>query len=565
MRIRPAFIRIICLSILGGVVFFTGFAARSPADNYFEISKNIDIFGKMYREINAYYVDEVEPSKFMRIGIDAMLASLDPFTNFISAAEIEDYRFISTGQYSGIGASISRREGEKSILITEVYEGFPAQTQGLRPGDEILKIDQTSTENTQLDVAEVRNLLRGQAKSTVKLTIRREGTPDPFVVEVIRDDIKVKNVPYYGMADAEIGYIQLTGFSAEASAEVKAAFDDLRKKNPALKGIILDLRENPGGLLMQAVAISNIFVSKNEKIVETRGRMEGSLRVYAAEENPLDTVIPLTVLINANSASASEIVSGVMQDLDRGIVIGQRSYGKGLVQNSRPLSYNTQIKLTTAKYYTPSGRCIQAIDYSHRKEDGSLDKIPDSLMSEFKTRRHRSVYDGGGIAPDVEIKPIEYHKITQELARQFVIFDFATAFHRQHQSIASARDFVITDDIYNEFKNFVTARKFSYITKAEKELQEVKDILQKEGYEASTKKEMELLENNLKEGKKNDIDVYRNEIQRLLRAEIVGRYYYRVGRLESSFTQDAEVKESIALLQNPVRYYQLLNKPLNKN
>jgi carboxyl-terminal processing protease len=236
-----------------------------------------------------------------------------------------------------------------------------------------------------------------------------------------------------------------------------------------------------------------------------------------------------------------------------------------LVQNSRPLSYNTQIKLTTAKYYTPSGRCIQAIDYSHRKEDGSLDKIPDSLMSEFKTRRLRSVYDGGGIAPDVEIKPIEYHKITQELARQFVIFDFATAFHRQHQSIASARDFVITEDIYNEFKNFVTARKFSYITKAEKELQEVKDILQKEGYEASTKKEMELLENNLKEGKKNDIEVYRNEIQRLLRAEIVGRYYYRVGRLESSFTQDAEVKESIALLQNPVRYNQLLNKPLNKN
>lgn len=542
------------------IIFYAGFAARNPQDNYFEISKNLDIFGKVYREINAYYVDEVDPGKFMKTGIDAMLATLDPFTNYITASEIEDFKFQTSGHYSGIGASISRRGEGKSVIITEVYEGFPAQTSGIIPGDEILKIDNTQIEGANLDIQAVRDLLRGQPKTKLTLTIRRPGESEARKVEVLRDDIQVKSVPWSGTVADNVGYIQLTSFSMEATNDIKAAFETIRKNNPGLKGIILDLRDNPGGLLMEAVNISNLFVNRGEKIVETRGRADGSLKIYQAQESALDTVIPVVVLINGSSASASEIVSGVMQDLDRGVVIGQRSYGKGLVQNSRPLSYNTQLKLTTAKYYTPSGRCIQAIDYSHRREDGTWDKIPDSLMTEFKTRRGRSVYDGGGIAPDIAISPPEYHRITQEMVAQFIIFDFATEFHKKNASIAPARSFQITDEIYNEFIQFVGTKKFEYATKAEKELKELQGVLEKEGYWEKVKGQVSNLEDNLKENKKNDIKDYRKEIERILKAEIVSRYYYRVGRLESSFDNDPEVTAAVQLINDQNRYKSILRR-----
>ena len=559
MKDKTSLIRSLWLIPAAIVVFIAGFAARTPSDNYFEISKNMDIFGKMYREINAYYVDEVEPGKFMKTGIDAMLASLDPFTNYITASEIEDFKFQTSGQYSGIGASISRRDKGKHTIVSEVYEGFPAQLAGLLPGDEILMIDKTRIEGGALDVQDVRNLLRGQAKTTLELTILRPGETESRKIIVTRDEIKVKSVPYYGMVSQDIGFIQLTSFSMDATTDIKAALDVLKKANPQMKGIILDLRDNPGGLLMEAVSISNLFVQRGEKIVETRGRADGSLKLYHAQENPLDTVIPVTVLINSSSASASEIVSGVLQYLDRGIVIGQRSYGKGLVQNSRPLSYNTQLKLTTAKYYTPSGRCIQAIDYSHRKEDGSLDKIPDSLMTEFKTRKGRSVFDGGGIAPDLEVTPPEYHKITQELSLQYVIFDFATEYARKHSSIAPAKSFVITDEIYNNFKQFVAARNFEYTTRAEKELYELRDVLRKDGYKEKIKEEIDLLESNLKEVKKDDINIYRQEIEKLLKSEIASRYYYKTGRLEASLSTDPEIAAAVALLNDMPRYRQILN------
>lgn len=542
------------------VIFYAGFAARNPEDNYFEISKNMDIFGKVFREINAYYVDEVDPGKFMKTGIDAMLATLDPFTNYITASEIEDFRFQTSGHYSGIGASISRKNEGKTVIITEVYEGFPAQTAGILPGDEILKIDNTTIAGSSLDIQDVRNLLRGQPKTGLTLTIRRPGESEERKVPVTRDDIQVKSVPWFGTVADNIGYIQLTSFSMEATNDIKAAFDKIRKDNPGLKGLVLDLRDNPGGLLMEAVNISNIFVNRGEKIVETRGRAEGSLKIYQAQETAIDTVIPVVVLINGSSASASEIVSGVMQDLDRGVVIGQRSYGKGLVQNSRPLSYNTQLKLTTAKYYTPSGRCIQAIDYSHRREDGTWDKIPDSLMTEFKTRRGRKVYDGGGIAPDIEVSPPEYHRITQDLVSQFVIFDFATEFHKKNASIAPAREFKITDDIYNNFVQYVAGRNFTYTTKAEKELKELQGVLEKEGYWDKNKNQVSALEENLKESKKNDILTYRKEIERLLKAEIVSRYYFKTGRLETSFDSDPEVTAAISLLNDPARYRSILKR-----
>jgi carboxyl-terminal processing protease len=558
-NIRP-FLKRWMLIPAGILVFYAGFAARNPNDNYFEISKNMDIFGKVYREINAYYVDEVDPGKFMKTGIDAMLATLDPFTNYITASEIEDFKFQTSGHYSGIGASISRRSEGKSVIITEVYESFPAQMAGILPGDEILKIDDTQIQGSNLDIQDIRNLLRGQPKTGLTLTIKRPGESDPRKVAVTRDDIQVKSVPWSGIVADNIGYIQLTSFSMNATADIKAAFETIRKDNPGLKGLVLDLRDNPGGLLMEAVNISNLFVNRGEKIVETRGRADGSLKIYQAQENALDTVLPVVVLINGSSASASEIVSGVMQDLDRGVVIGQRSYGKGLVQNSRPLSYNTQLKLTTAKYYTPSGRCIQAIDYSHRREDGTWDKIPDSLMTEFKTRRGRSVYDGGGIAPDIEVTPPNYHRITQEMVAQFVIFDFATEFRKNNPTIAPAKTFKITDDIYNEFIQFVSNKKFEYTTKAEKELKELQGVLEKEGYWEKVRTQVATLEDNLKEGKKNDIKDYRKEIERILKAEIVSRYYYKVGRLESSFEDDPEVSAAVQLLNDPARYKSILKR-----
>lgn len=560
MKNKTSKIRALWLIPAAVIVFIAGFAARTPSDNYFEISKNMDIFGKMFREINAYYVDDVEPGKFMKTGIDAMLASLDPFTNYITASEIEDFKFQTSGQYSGIGASISRRDDGKHTIVSEVYEGFPAQLAGLLPGDEILMIDNTRIEGGALSVQDVRNLLRGQAKTNLELTILRPGENESRKVLVTRDEIKVKSVPYYGMVAEDVGFIQLTSFSIDATTDIKAALDVLKKSNPNMKGLILDLRDNPGGLLMEAVSISNLFVQRGEKIVETRGRAEGSLKLYHAQDNPLDTILPVTVLINSSSASASEIVSGVLQDLDRGIVIGQRSYGKGLVQNSRPLSYNTQLKLTTAKYYTPSGRCIQAIDYAHRKEDGSWNKIPDSLMTEFKTRKGRSVYDGGGIAPDLEITPPEYHKITQELSLQYVIFDFATEFARKNASIPPAREFQITDAIYNDFKQFVAARNFSYTTRAEKELNDLREVLRKEGYKEKIKSEIDELENNLKEAKKDDINVYRNEIERLLKSEIASRYYYKTGRLETSFATDPDIAAAVSLLNDMPRYNSILKK-----
>jgi len=544
---------------LAVILFFAGFAARNPNDNYFEISKNMDIFGKMFREINAYYVDDVEPGKFMKTGIDAMLASLDPFTNYITASDIEDFKFQTSGHYSGIGASITRRSKNKVVLISEVYEGFPAQLSGLLPGDEIIMIDNTQIENSQLDVQEIRNLLRGQAKTLVILTIKRPGQSETQKISVMRDDIKVKSVPYYGTVTQDIGFIQLSSFSMEATMDIKAALEDLKKSHPQMKGLILDLRDNPGGLLMEAVNISNLFVNRGEKIVETRGRAEGSVKLYHAQNNPLDTLMPVVVLLNSSSASASEIVSGVMQDMDRGVVVGQRSYGKGLVQNSRPLSYNTQLKLTTAKYYTPSGRCIQAIDYSHRKDDGSWNKIPDSLMTEFKTRKGRSVYDGGGIAPDIEVALPEYHRITQEMMVQFLIFDFATLYAQKHPTLPPARSFVITDDIYAEFKSFVESKDFSYTTQAEKELNDLKEVLKKEGYKEKIRMELELLETNLKEAKKNDITEYRSEIERLLKAEICSRYYYKTGRLESSFDNDPDLISAISLINDPARYQKILS------
>ena len=343
----------------------------SFVDNYFEMSKNLDIFTTLYKEVNTYYVDDIEPSKFMRTGIDAMLESLDPYTNYISEAETEDYRFQVTGQYGGIGATIGMRENE--IMITEPYESFPAQKEDLRPGDILLEIDGKSMKGKT--TSDVSKLLKGQPKTKVKLKIKREGTGE-LVKEITREEIHVKNVPYFGMINENIGYIKLTGFTNDAGKEVKDALTEL-KKNDKLTSVILDVRGNPGGLLHESVNVVNVFVSKGQEVVSTKGKAKEWDKSYHTLGQVVDAEIPLVVLTSRSSASASEIVSGTIQDLDRGVIIGQRTFGKGLVQSTRPLTYNSQLKVTTAKYYIPSGRCIQALDYSHRNEDGSVGSVPD--------------------------------------------------------------------------------------------------------------------------------------------------------------------------------------------
>lgn len=535
---------------------FVGFKSAAP-DQYFEISKNLDIFGKMYREINGNYVDEVEPGKFMRTGIDAMLSSLDPYTNYISAAEIEEYRFTSTGQYGGIGASVIRR-GNK-IIIEEPYEGYPAQELGLRAGDEILQIDDLVVSKPEAAKTEARELLHGAPNTPVKLLIRREGTAD-FFITVQRADVKIRNVPYYGMIDNEIGYISLTGFMQGAGQEVRMALENLKRENPGMKSLVLDLRGNPGGLLLESIEIANLFVAQKEKIVETRGRSEGAYQPFYAERPPLEPDMPLAVLVNHRSASASEIVSGVMQDLDRGVVVGVRSYGKGLVQTTKPLSFNTQIKLTTAKYYTPSGRCIQALDYSHRNPDGSVGKVPDSLMKAFRTKNGRTVYDGGGVMPDVEVKETERHVVVNELVNQAILFDFATRYRNTHESIPAINEFQVDDALWNEFTAYVKTRDFKYSTRTESELATLKNLMKAESYLDKLEADVKAIEDKILQEKTQDLSSHRKEISDLLRMEIVMRYHYKKGEYQASFSSDPDVLEATRILKDSPRYNKILGK-----
>ena len=535
--------------------FTVGFIT-SPLDDYFEISKNLDIFGKLYSELNANYVDETNPTELMRTGIDAMLKQLDPYTNYISAGEIEDYRVLSTGQYSNIGAELEKR-GDL-LLFKELAKEGPAAKAGLRAGDQLIRIDAEDVQ--KYDLRQVKNLLLGEKGAKVRVTVLRDGAEAPLLIEVVRDQLENadKNVPYFGMIDERIGYIQLTGFDHDAGTEVAAAAKSLQEKNPGLSGFILDLRGNPGGLLTEAVNVSNVFVPQGEKIVEMRGRSADSKNTFSTRRSPVDTKIPVAVLINSMSASASEIVSGSIQDLDRGIVVGQRSYGKGLVQNVRPLSYNTQLKITIAKYYTPSGRCIQAIDYSHRNPDGSVGRIPSDLITAFKTRNGRTVYDGGGVAPDIEVPKPEYQAATYAVIGQGLIFDFATHFTSLNESIAAPRSFQIDDALYSDFVAFVRKRGFGFETETEKEMAQLAGVMEKEHYRDALKQQYSQLMQKLEEQKGKDLTTHRQEISALLKKEIIGRYYFDQGVLEASFDDDPNILEAIGVLNDPARYSRIL-------
>lgn len=525
----------------------------SFVDSYFEVSKNLDIFATLFRELNIYYVDETNPGDLMKKGIDNMLESLDPFTNFIPESEIEDYRYMTTGSYGGIGALV-RQMGDY-VVISEPYEGFPAQKADLRAGDKILKVNDIDVKGKKTD--DISKYLKGQASTSIKLLIEREGEKKPIEKIINREEIKIKSVSYSGMISKSVGYIKLTGFTENASGEVKDALLDL-KKNPALKSIVFDLRGNPGGLLKEAIDIVNLFEDKGTEIVSTRGKVKDWDKIYKAVNNPVDLSVPMVVLVDRGSASASEIVSGSLQDLDRGVVIGQRSYGKGLVQQTRDLSYNAKLKVTVAKYYTPSGRCIQALDYSHRNEDGSVDKVADSLISAFKTKNGRIVYDGGGIAPDVAIEPQKYSSILGSLITKNLLFDFATKYRVAHEKIAPARDFNLSDEEYDSFVAFLSDKEYDYTSKTEKALEDFKNDAKADKSIDLIGTDIEALKNKITHNKKDDLVKYKPEIKQYLEEEISSRYYFQNGRLEASFKEDKELTEAFAVLNDSDRYNKIL-------
>jgi carboxyl-terminal processing protease len=530
-------------------IFSVGFV-----DNYFEISKNLDIFSSLYKELNIYYVDETDSGDLMKTAIDAMLESLDPYTTYIPESEKEDFEFMTTGQYGGIGAVITKK-GDW-VYVSEPYEGFPADKAGLIAGDKFVEIAGKSVEGKSTE--DVSKVLKGEPNTSVKVLIEREGVKKPFEVEITRQEIKLNSVPYYGMVSDSIGYIKTRSFTRNISKEVSDAYNELNSDNQ-LKGLVLDLRSNPGGLLNEAIKMSNLFIDQGQEIVFTKGKVKEWDKSYKTRSTALDTSMPLVVLINRSSASASEIVSGAIQDLDRGVVLGQRSFGKGLVQQTRKLSYNAQLKVTTAKYYIPSGRCIQALDYSSRDEDGSVGKTPDSLRTEFKTLvNKRTVYDGGGITPDIEIEPHKYSNILRSVISKRHIFNFANSFRSNNDSISSAKTFVVTDAIYDDFKQFLNDKEYEYETKTEKTISSIKKDAEKEKYLEDLEEELEALTLKMEQSKNNDIERFRDEIIEVLEAEIATRYYYQKGKIEATLKHDEELAEAINVLNDLEKYNAIL-------
>jgi len=518
----------------------------------FEISKNLDIFATLYKELNTNYVDDINPSEMIRTGIDAMLESLDPYTNYIPEAEIEDYRFMTTGEYGGIG-SLIHKQGDY-IIISEPYEKSPAQKSGLKAGDKLIRINDKSTSGKSVE--DVSNILKGQPGTTVKLEIRREGEPNDLSFTINREKIVVESVPYYGMLNQDIGYIKLSSFTQNCSEDVKKALTDLRQRS-GLKGLVLDLRDNGGGLLTEAVNLVNLFVKKGEVVVSTKGKQLDKNKTYKTNFEPVDDKLPLIVLVNGSSASASEIVAGALQDLDRAVIVGRRTFGKGLVQNVYPLSYNTQVKITVAKYYIPSGRCIQAIDYS--QHNGEAGHIPDSLITAFKTLGGRTVYDGKGIQPDVLTDTLRFSSIAFNLVTKYLIFDYATKYTREHPLIAEAGKFTFSDDDYTDFTNFIKSKGFEFTTAVEAEVERLKKAAEAEGCWGDISATYESMLAQVKAHKEKDLSDNKEEIKDLLKLEIVSRYYYQKGRIEASLANDTDIDKSIQLINEPETYSGILN------
>ncbi|MEQ9405465.1 MAG: S41 family peptidase [Cyclobacteriaceae bacterium] len=539
------------------IILLIAVAARfADTDRYFEIFKNLDIFATLFKEVNTHYVDEVNPGTLIKKGIDEMLESLDPYTNYIAADDIETYRMMTTGEYSGIGAVVEKKNGVNVVIMP--YEGFAAHEAGLKAGDEIHKIGGVSLEGKTSD--EISYLLKGQSKSDIVLTIKRYGRDDMFEVTLKREKIAVESVPYAGMVTDDIGYVRLTNFTQNVGRQVGVKTLDLLELGA--KGIILDLRGNPGGLLHEAVNVSNVFIEKGKKIVVQKGKVRANDWTYNTLNEPVDTNIPLVVLTDNGSASASEIVSGVVQDYDRGVLVGRKTFGKGLVQVERPLSYDAVVKITTAKYYTPTGRCIQAIDYSNRNPDGSVGKIPDSLKNEFRTANGRLVYDGGGIDPDVEVETFDFAPITFSLLREDHIFYYATEYYYNNQGRGTEdpRKLRLSDAEYDKFVKWLADKNFDYTTNLEKGVDKLIKTAMEEKTYGALKSEFDDLKKASRHNRNKDLITFKDEILMLLEQEIAGRYFLQTGLVESTFDKDPDVLEAVKVLRDKERYANILNR-----
>ena len=537
------------------LVFTVTTAVGQNKNNNFEISKSLDIYNNVLRQLNMFYVDEINPAELNESAINAMLDGLDPYTVFIPESQIEDVKLMTTGEYGGIGAIIQYYENKTQI--SEPYEGFPAAKAGLIPGDIFLEVNGINVEGKMTN--EVSELLKGTPGTTVKLKMQRPGEKEPFVKELKREKIKIDNIPYSTVFDNGIGYAILTQFTKDCAKELKDVIVDM-KKNHELKGFILDLRGNGGGLLNEAVDIVNMFVPKNKLVVYQKGKVAEHNYNHYTQHEPLDLDIPLVILVNEGSASASEIVAGSIQDFDRGVIMGQRTFGKGLVQNILPMSYNTQIKVTVAHYYLPSNRCIQEIDYSKKNKKNAADTLAkaDTLGKAFHTANGRVVYEGHGIQPDVKIEPTVASTIATYLYAKNIFFKYANKFYREHKSIKPANEFKITDAIYNDFMQFVKDDGFTFTSESEKEIKELEKIAKLEGYLDEIQPILDQAVAKIEEEKANDLVNNRKEIEELLKIEIASRYYYQRGKIIATLDDDPELAKAFEVILNQEEYNNIL-------
>ena len=534
-----------------GIVGLLGF--KSGDSQSFRIAKNLDIFNSIVKELDMFYVDTLDADKTIREGIDAMLYSLDPYTNYFPEEDQSDLELMLKNSYGGIGSIIRYEPKLKRTLIAEPYEGMPAAQVGLKAGDILLELDGEDL----LGNTDVSKLLRGQVGTSFKLKVQRPGTEQPLEFDIVRRSIQMPLIPYYTVLQDSIGYINLSSFSGDPSKEFKQAFLELKKQGIA--SLVIDLRNNGGGLLDEAVEIANFFLPRGKTLVTTRGKVEQSSNSYKTLREPLDLDLPLAVLVNGGTASSSEILAGSLQDLDRAVIVGTRTLGKGLVQTTRPLPYGASMKLTTSKYYIPSGRCVQAIDYKHRNEDGSAGRIPDSLTTVFHTAAGREVRDGGGVMPDIVVEQAKLPNILFYLVNDNLIFDYATQYCLKHAEIPAAEQFEVTDADYADFKEMVRKADFKYDQQTEKILKSLKEMAEFEGYLSDASGEFDALEKKLTHNLDRDLDHFSKEIKSMIALEIVKRYYYQRGGIIQQLKDDDDLKEAVKILKEPALYHKMLS------
>lgn len=564
------FITFLTIPVLTGASFIQ--AQNVPDKNqqqrYFDINKNIEIFNSIVREVDMFYVDTLDLNKTIRSGIDNMLNTLDPYTTYFNKDDMKEFSTQISGEYAGIGSSIAFKDGK--VAITEPFEGKPADKAGLKAGDYILEID--GKDMTTCDKVEgeafgrtlsnfVSSNLKGQPGTSIQIKIERPGEKKPFIVKVVREKITIDPIPYYGQITPSTGYINFSPtFTDKSAMDVKKAFLDLKKQG--VTSLIFDLRQNGGGILEEAVQIVNLFVPKGKVVLSTKGKLKQLDRTYRTTLEPIDTEIPIVVLIDRGSASAAEIVAGSLQDMDRAVLIGERTYGKGLVQSTREIPYGGGVKVTNSKYYIPSGRCIQAIDYTHRNADGSVGRIPDSLTTVFKTEIGRPVRDGGGVSPDIAFEEEKTPTITYYLSNQFIVFDWVTDWAAKHKSITSPEIFSISDEDYESFKSFVKSKDFQYDRMSEKSMASLKEVMEFEGYMKYADAEFKALEAMLVPNLDRDLETFKDDITRQINTEIIRRYHYQKGEYIYTLKNDKELAKAVEVLNNPELYKKTLSAPV---